>query len=96
MSRQAEANSGSSSEYSDYESSCSDEDEQEYEVERILNHRGKGSYLEYEVKWVGYEETTWEPAENLENSAELVKEYWLIHNDRQQALQKMKGRKMEV
>ena len=53
--------------------------EPEFEVEEITAHRkGKKKQLQYLVKWLGYgsEDSTWEPAENLENSPRLLKEYW--------------------
>ena len=31
--------------------------------------------LEFEVKWMGYDETTWEPAQNLKNAPEMVRSY---------------------
>mgnify|MGYP002717984364 FL=1 len=54
-----------------------DDTEQEYEVERILDHRrisGKSHYL---VKWEGYDtsENTWEPIENLTGCHRLVEQY---------------------
>ena len=56
--------------------------EQEWEVEAIINERkinvhGEKHFkkVEYLVKWVGYEEPTWEPIENLENCRELLEEY---------------------
>jgi hypothetical protein len=53
----------------------------EWEVELILDHRrnyGKNQFL---VKWVGYpdSENSWEPLEGLENSMELVDEWWKIN-----------------
>jgi len=53
------------------------EEEEEYEVEKILNKRkfrGKDQYLKW---WKGYmvEKNTWEPKENLENTEDLVKEF---------------------
>jgi hypothetical protein len=56
----------------------------EYEVETIKDHRtdtkGNTSYL---VAWKGYEDhdNTWEPAANLENSQELINEYWKSHGE---------------
>ena len=96
MSRQVEANSGSSSEYSDYESSCSDEDEQEYEVEKIVGHKFVGGRLQLMVQWVGYDSTenTWEPLSHLKNSQEKVTEYFQKHPEAQTDFQKHKGRKM--
>ncbi|KAG7386473.1 hypothetical protein PHYBOEH_008681 [Phytophthora boehmeriae] len=47
-----------------------------YEVEKILNKRpgdGYGQQDLYEVKWEGYDETTWEPAANI--SKDLIDEY---------------------
>ena len=54
----------------------------EYEVKAIKDHRtdqkGNHSYL---VAWKGYEDhdDTWEPAANLENSSDLIQEYWNAH-----------------
>ena len=41
--------------------------EREYEVDRILDRRGRGSTLEYLVKWKGHssDDNTWEPAAHL-------------------------------
>lgn len=61
--------------------------EEEYEVEKILKERTRSeidketgqvlSVKEYLLKWVGYEEPTWEPEENLANCQELLKEFLL-------------------
>ena len=58
----------------------------EYEVEQILSHRRKRKYIEeskkyfyikeYLIKWTGYDETTWEPEDNLLHCQELLGEYW--------------------
>ena len=40
--------------------------EQEWEVEEVVDSRRRYSKLEYKVKWVGEEETTWQLAEDLE------------------------------
>ena len=49
--------------------------EEEYGVEAILDERvkriGRGSRLEYLVKWNQWHVPTWEPASNLENVAAL-------------------------
>ena len=45
-----------------------EEDEDEYQVEKILNHKFERNKLKYQVKWLGYEDEadwTWEPADNL-------------------------------
>jgi hypothetical protein len=52
-------------------------DEQFYEIERILTHKGqfnKKDTLYFKVKWLGYEDKeddTWEPWKNLRNNAIL-------------------------
>ena len=58
----------------------------EYEVEQILTYRRKRKYIEeskkyfyikeYLIKWTGYDETTWEPEDNLLHCQELLGEYW--------------------
>lgn len=45
-----------------------------YEVETVLDkRRGNGGDPEYLIKWVGYDDPTWEPASNL--SKDLVDEF---------------------
>ena len=63
------------------------DDEQEWEVEKIIKERttlkknkktGKMQECkEYLIKWVGYKTPTWEPEENLEHSQEILKEFLL-------------------
>ena len=50
---------------------------QEYEVETLLAHRQQGQQRQYLVKWKGYDAShnTWEPARNLVNAEESLKEY---------------------
>ena len=54
----------------------------EYEVERVLDHRSRGSgrraVRDYLIKWQGYgpEHNSWEPESNLPR--ELVDEYWTM------------------
>lgn len=53
-----------------------DDDEEEYEVEAIVSERlDRRGRIEYQVKWVGWEDPTWEPAAHLEESAAL--DAWL-------------------
>jgi hypothetical protein len=49
----------------------------EYEVETIVEHKGTTvKNLKYLVKWVGYQDPTWEPLANLQGSCnELLGEY---------------------
>ena len=55
--------------------------EEEYEVEAILNHRQYRGKRQYLIKWKGYpsSENTWEPQTNLERSEQLLKEYKRTH-----------------
>ena len=53
-------------------------EQQEWEVETILDHRtryGRGQFL---VKWKGYpsSENSWEPLEGLGNAADMVQAWW--------------------
>ena len=58
-----------------------DEDEPEYEVEKILDSRYRWRRLEYRVKWKGYidKHNTWEPAPNLKNAPRMIKEFHKKH-----------------
>jgi hypothetical protein len=57
------------------------EDAEEYEVERILDHRrvvrGRRTTQEYLIRWKGYgpEEDTWEPTSHLRGAREMLDEY---------------------
>ncbi|KAI9835883.1 MAG: hypothetical protein M1819_001781 [Sarea resinae] len=51
---------------------------EEYVVEQILDHKGKGSSMRFLVKWQGYdrkEDQTWEPEENLEGAKDILSTY---------------------
>jgi hypothetical protein len=59
-----------------------DDDEDVYEIEKILSHRVTRRGLFYEIKWKGYDEVTIEPEANLVSADEVVREYWnRIHED---------------
>lgn len=64
------------------------DDENEWEVERILNVRirGRQKKKQYLVKWVGYplHDATWEPESNLVNAADLVADFEKSHTRRPQ------------
>lgn len=48
----------------------------EYVVERIVTHTvDKSGTTKYKIKWKGYEETSWEPEENLTGCRELLRQY---------------------
>ena len=56
------------------------DNEQEYEVERILDDRTNQQEQEYLVKWKGYEhsENTWEPKSHLKECPQLLQQYHRI------------------
>jgi hypothetical protein len=47
----------------------------EYEVSDVVNSRNCNKRVEYQVKWSGGFETTWQPAADLENAADLVADF---------------------
>lgn len=51
--------------------------QQEYEVEKILQHRKVGRKIQYLVRWKGYgrDDDTWEPEANLKHAKQKIKEY---------------------
>ena len=51
--------------------------EEEYEVEAILRHKGKGSWRLYLVMWKGYPitEASWEPESHLQNAPLILEDY---------------------
>jgi hypothetical protein len=65
---------------------CSDDNESEYEVEKIIKHRLRkkkskkndpyyNDKFEYLIKWVGYSKPSWEPESCLDNCQDLLNEY---------------------
>jgi hypothetical protein len=46
-----------------------------YEVETILNHRGQPGCYDYEVKWKGYPDPSWEPATSFLDDS-IIRTYW--------------------
>ena len=58
------------------------EGEEEYEIEAILAHRGKGQRRQYLVKWLGYpsSENQWLPDKELQrNATNILNEYKSTH-----------------
>jgi hypothetical protein len=51
--------------------------EEEWEVEEVLDCRKKGKTKEYLISWkeFGEQENSWEPASNINNCQELIKEF---------------------
>ena len=60
-----------------------DGDEVVYEVESVVDSRrfGRSKNLQYRIQWKGYgpDHDTWEPAENLEGSSELIEEFHIAN-----------------
>src|SRR5258708_32619192 len=57
-------------------------DEEEYEIERILNSQRKGPYkVEYLVRWKNYgpEEDSWINSSDMEHAQELVNEFHTLN-----------------
>lgn len=52
-----------------------EDEEPEYEVEKVVATRKKKGKVEYLVKWIGWEDTTWEPKELMENSIGLIEKF---------------------
>ena len=55
------------------------DEHEEYEVEEIRDARLHRRKLQFLVKWVGYNEPTWQPAPDLLNVPERVKEFYEKH-----------------
>ena len=57
------------------------EDDNVYEVERIVDHRTESGVTLFRVHWLGYDDAddTWEPQKNLEGCQELVDDYCRVH-----------------
>ena len=52
-----------------------DEDQDEWEVERILDHRGDGAYRRYLIKWKDSEENSWLPPGSLAKCQDVFRAY---------------------
>jgi len=52
------------------------QEEDKWDIQKIVNYKKVDSQLWYKVKWVGYKDTTWEPKDNLKNAIEKVEEYY--------------------
>ena len=62
-------------------SNVTEDRNEEYEVERIVDSRYKGRRLEYLVHWKGWSDSdrTWEPISNLGNAADAVRNFHTAH-----------------
>jgi transposase InsO family protein len=69
------------------------EEENEFEVEKILAQRGNNHQKEFLVKWLGYDdsENTWEPETNLTNCRQLLAQYRAKHPSTRQTRSHPRG-----
>ncbi|MBW0473366.1 hypothetical protein O181_013081 [Austropuccinia psidii MF-1] len=62
------------------------QEQEEWEVAQVLDSKLKRGKLWYLVEWKGFSEdperTTWEPASNLTNSPDLVKDFHSFFTDK--------------
>ncbi|MBW0506335.1 hypothetical protein O181_046050 [Austropuccinia psidii MF-1] len=62
------------------------EEQEEWEVAQVLDSKLKRRKLWYLLEWKGFSEdperTTWEPASNLTNSPDLVKDFHSLYPDK--------------
>ena len=56
--------------------------EEEYEVDKIVSHKGLPGWWKYLTAWKGYPslENTWEPKSNLRHTKQLLMEYKTAHH----------------
>ena len=73
------------------EKAIEESDEPEYDVEKILSHRGNSGNREYKIQWEGYKRATWEPERNI-IASDCVKDYWARVN-KEKAAQKKAAKK---
>jgi len=60
----------------------------EWEVEEVLDSRKRYGHLEYRVKWVGEDESTWQPAEDLGNAQDAVSLFHQVYPRRPKPMTK--------
>ena len=62
-------------------SNVTEDREEEYEVEYVVDSQYKGKCLEYLVHWWGWSDTdqTWEPLSNLGNAADVIRDFHTSH-----------------
>lgn len=60
------------------------DDEEEYEVEEVMEHKRRNKRVEYLVKWQGFprEDWTWEPESNLTHCKDILDRYKRDHGIR--------------
>jgi transposase InsO family protein len=50
----------------------------EYEIVKLLDHRGTPGNYEFKIQWKGYERPTWEPESNIVDTR-CIRDYWAAH-----------------
>ena len=62
-------------------SNVTEDRDEEYEVDYVVDSRYKGKHLEYLVHWKGWSDTdrTWEPVSNLGNAGAAVHDFHTSH-----------------
>lgn len=72
-----------------------DDSDEEYEVEEIIGSKYIQGKLCYHIHWKGYDlkDSTWEPAENLKNSNQLLSKFKLGQTKRSSLQIKLRKRK---
>ena len=57
--------------------------EEQYEVDSIVRHKGKGKWLRFLIHWKGYEDSqySWEPITSLDNASDLLLGYLRTHSN---------------
>ena len=51
------------------------QEEDEWDIQKVISHKDINRHKWYKVKWTGYNKTTWEPKGNLKNAIKKVKKY---------------------
>ena len=52
------------------------QEEDKWDVQKIINHKEVNNQLWYKIKWTGYTKTTWKPKDNLKNAIKKIEEYY--------------------
>lgn len=61
-----------------------DNEDDRFEVEKIIDHKIIDGKLYYKLKWKDLNEITWEPEESVDDCSELLDEYWFSDNNFEQ------------
>lgn len=70
-------------------------EEEVFDVEKLLDYGLVDGVWKYEVKWVGYTKTSWEPPEHLADAGLMLHDYWVgqhqhVQEEKQQQPEKKK------